>query len=273
MSPPFTIALLSTLILFFIMDFSRITNSQLWDILPKLNLLFGTCTSAFILACFAGVTERPFDITLPPENAITAPNIGVLLIFLLTALYILKFDELKEGLDNKVLNILAFMTLTATLGAFFLPTFLMYIPVVHENPTSDSIVRGVVVTCSCYLQNPETYAQCINGLIADCNSIMCARPGDVICNNRFQWVCGDDNKLYVTTCERGCKPDRTGCVEPPIQIPLNRQCFDGSKCVTNIVYVCDDGLWTPYKECPAGCNYAGTNCILEPVIIPERIGS
>jgi len=244
---------------------------RLWEYLPKINLLLGTCTSAFVLSKFMGLVNAPFDITLPPENILTIPNMGILLLFLLTFLYVIKYEDLKEE-HHKILNTAAFMTMMAALGAFFFaPLFSFSIPVVYEKPHVDTISRGIVVTCSCYLQNPTTYAQCVNGQIKDCHNIMCERPGDIICNNRFLWMCGDDRKLHVTTCARGCKADRTGCVEEPIELVPPEKCTEGTKCVNNIVYVCTEGVWSPYKECPAGCNYAGTNCALEPVIITEKI--
>jgi len=61
-------------------------------------------------------------------------------------------------------------------------------------------------------------------------------------------------------------PERTYVEEPP-ELVSPEKCTEGTKCVNNIVYVCTEGVWSPYKECPAGCNYAGTNCALEPVIL------
>ncbi len=257
------------------MEISKLWDG-LWSILPKINLLLGTTTSAFITAMWLGYVEKPLDISLDvsfssPETMLTAPNMGVLLLFLLTLLYAWKYNELREGIDHRVLNTLSFMTMLIAFGTIFLPTTTFYTPILYENPEANTISRGIVITCSCYLNSPGTYAECINGLVTDCNNIMCDRIGDVICNNRFRWECGVDNKLHLTTCSHGCNTEKTECILPPEEEPKQAPCTKGTKCVGDILYLCVDNSWEPYTKCQAGCNYKGTNCVLDPVIIKEYV--
>ena len=254
------------------MDLSNFTKffAAFWTYLPKLNLLIGTATSTYVLSSFMGLIQKPYAVTFSTEHLAGIPNMGLLLIFSLTLLYIIKYDELRTGIDHKVLNALSFATMLLAMGTVLSPSLLQYIPLVYENIDSDAITRGVVVTCSCYLGSPDNYALCVVGQIADCNNIMCAKTGDAKCNQRFLWMCGDDNKLHLTTCEKGCNDEGTSCTQIPEE-PAYQDCEKGTKCIEDTLYVCDNHKWTPYKQCPAGCNYAQTNCVLEPIIISTHI--